>query len=42
MTRREYGVWEVSLPPKEDGQPAIPHNSKVKVLAGVYAYHGKI
>ncbi|MCJ1462318.1 alpha-1,4-glucan branching enzyme [Pseudocyphellaria aurata] len=30
MTRDEYGVWEVKLPAK-DGQPAIPHNSKVKI-----------
>lgn len=31
MTRGEYGVWEVTLPAK-DGQLAIPHASKIKVL----------
>lgn len=30
MTKNEYGVFELILPSK-DGQPAIPHNSKVKV-----------
>jgi len=30
MTRGEFGVWEVTLPAK-DGQPAIPHKTKVKV-----------
>ena len=41
MTRGEYGVWEVWLPAK-DGQPAIHHNSKVKVITPLFAYtdHG--
>ncbi|KAL9055759.1 MAG: hypothetical protein Q9206_003020 [Seirophora lacunosa] len=30
MTREEYGRWVVTLPAK-DGQPAIPHRSKVKI-----------
>jgi hypothetical protein len=30
MKKSEFGVFEVVLPPK-DGQPAIPHNSKIKV-----------
>lgn len=30
MTRGEFGVWEVNIPPK-DGQLAITHGSKVKV-----------
>ena len=30
MNRGDYGVWEITLPSK-DGQPAIPHNTKVKV-----------
>lgn len=30
MTRGEFGVWNLVLPAK-DGQPAIPHQSKVKV-----------
>ena len=32
MHRGEFGVWEIRLPSK-DGQPAIPHASKVKVGA---------
>jgi hypothetical protein len=32
MNRGDFGVWEVILPAK-DGQPAIPHNSRVKVGA---------
>lgn len=31
MTRGDFGVWEVRLA-AHDGQPAIPHNSKVKVF----------
>ena len=34
MKRDNYGVWEVTLPSK-DGQPAIPHNTKVKVRLGI-------
>ncbi|KAL8790852.1 MAG: hypothetical protein Q9195_006177 [Heterodermia aff. obscurata] len=30
MTRGDFGVWEVTLHPK-DGHPAISHNSKVKI-----------
>lgn len=30
MTRGEFGVWNLLLPAK-DGQPSIPHQSKVKV-----------
>ncbi|KAL8702510.1 MAG: hypothetical protein Q9201_004325 [Fulgogasparrea decipioides] len=30
MTREEYGRWVVTLPAK-DGQPVIPHKSKVKI-----------
>ena len=30
MKKDAYGVWEITVPAK-DGQPAIPHNSKVKV-----------
>lgn len=33
MKRGDFGVWEVTLPAK-GGQPAIPHNSKVKVSYG--------
>ncbi|AOW02445.1 1,4-alpha-glucan-branching enzyme [Yarrowia lipolytica] len=31
MTRDEYGLWSVTVPPTSDGQVAIPHNSKVKL-----------
>jgi 1,4-alpha-glucan branching enzyme len=31
MTKNEYGVFELTIPPTADGQPAIPHNSKIKV-----------
>lgn len=30
MQRDEYGVWSIHLPAK-DGQPQIPHNTKVKI-----------
>lgn len=31
MKRNEFGVWEIVVP-AVNGQPAIPHNSKLKVL----------
>lgn len=31
MMRDERGVFEISLPDDEDGTPAIPHDSKVKI-----------
>lgn len=30
MKKNEFGVWEIVVPAK-DGQPAIPHKSKIKV-----------
>jgi hypothetical protein len=33
MKKSPFGVFEITLPPK-DGQPAIPHNTKVKVGQG--------
>ena len=30
-TRNEFGVWELTIPYKEDGSSPIPHGSKVKV-----------
>lgn len=30
MNRGDFGVWEVTVPAK-DGEPGIPHNTKVKV-----------
>ncbi|KAI0089081.1 glycoside hydrolase superfamily [Irpex rosettiformis] len=31
MTKNQYGVWEITVPPTQDGQCAIPHDSKVKI-----------
>lgn len=31
MKKNEYGVFELTLQPGENGQAAIPHNSKIKV-----------
>lgn len=31
MHKDSFGIWEIRLPPV-DGKPAIPHNSKLKVL----------
>jgi hypothetical protein len=31
MTKNQYGVWEISLPPKSPGVCAIPHDSMIKV-----------
>lgn len=30
MTKNDFGVFEVTVP-AHDGQPAIPHDSKIKV-----------
>ncbi|KAK3997102.1 alpha-glucan branching enzyme [Cladorrhinum sp. PSN332] len=31
MKKNEFGVFEITIPPTSDGQPAIPHNSKIKI-----------
>ncbi|KAK3487028.1 alpha-glucan branching enzyme [Neurospora crassa] len=31
MKKNEYGVFEITIPPTANGQPAIPHNSKIKI-----------
>jgi len=31
MKKDPYGVWEITLPPKGPGVPAIPHDSKLKI-----------
>ena len=31
MTKDSFGVWEIKVPPKSTGEPAIPHDSKLKV-----------
>uniref|UniRef100_W5KR96 1,4-alpha-glucan branching enzyme n=1 Tax=Astyanax mexicanus TaxID=7994 RepID=W5KR96_ASTMX len=30
--KKEFGKWELHIPPKEDNTPAVPHNSKLKVV----------
>ena len=31
MTKNSFGVWEIKVPPKLTGEPAIPHDSNLKV-----------
>jgi hypothetical protein len=31
MTKNEFGVWETYIPPKANGECAIPHDSMIKV-----------
>lgn len=31
MKKDEFGVWEITIPPKAPGVCAIPHDSKIKV-----------
>jgi len=31
MSKDQYGVFEIVVPAKVNGQAAIPHNSKIKV-----------
>nr|XP_057935391.1 1,4-alpha-glucan-branching enzyme [Doryrhamphus excisus] len=31
-TKRDYGKWDLILPPKRDGSPAVDHNTKLKVV----------
>lgn len=31
LSKNQYGVWEVEVPPNMSGQPAIPHDSKIKI-----------
>ncbi|KAK1779396.1 hypothetical protein QBC45DRAFT_477772 [Copromyces sp. CBS 386.78] len=31
MKKNDYGVFEITIPPTAPGQPAIPHNSKIKI-----------
>ncbi|XP_076138413.1 1,4-alpha-glucan-branching enzyme-like [Alosa pseudoharengus] len=31
-TQRDYGKWQLHLPPKEDNTPAVAHGSKLKVV----------
>ena len=39
MTKNEYGVWEITLPPV-DGKCVIPHDSKIKVRGIVLSLIG--
>ncbi|MCJ1374564.1 alpha-1,4-glucan branching enzyme [Loxospora ochrophaea] len=41
MQKDSFGVWEVTLPAK-DGQPAIPHNTKVKISMVIPTSHERI
>ncbi|XP_062275594.1 1,4-alpha-glucan-branching enzyme [Scomber scombrus] len=38
-TKKEYGKWELTLPPKLDKSPAVDHNTKLKVV--VHTKDGK-
>lgn len=31
LKKNEFGVWEITIPPKSPGVCAIPHDSKIKV-----------
>ena len=31
MTKNDFGVFEVTVPPNADGSPGIPHGSRVKI-----------
>ena len=39
MTKDQYGVWEIQVPPK-NGVCAIPHDSKIKVRGIVLSLIG--
>ncbi|KAL8336094.1 hypothetical protein RB601_000091 [Gaeumannomyces tritici] len=32
MKKDDFGVFQIVVPPSANGQPAIPHNSKIKIL----------
>lgn len=32
MSKNNFGVWSITIPPLNDGSCAIPHNSKIKVF----------
>ncbi len=40
MTKDEFGIWSIVVPPLPSGICAIPHDSKVKVH--VYVLHRKM
>ncbi|CAK3854879.1 1,4-alpha-glucan-branching enzyme [Lecanosticta acicola] len=40
MQRDPFGVWEISLPPN-NGEPAIPHDSKIKISMVVPNDHAR-
>jgi 1,4-alpha-glucan branching enzyme len=31
MTKDDFGVWSIVVPPLQPGKCAIPHDSKIKV-----------
>jgi hypothetical protein len=38
MTKNNFGVFEITVP-AVNGQPAIPHDSKIKVSENAFAGH---
>jgi 1,4-alpha-glucan branching enzyme len=38
MSKNQYGVFEIVIPAKVNGQAAIPHNSKIKVHASALSF----
>ncbi|KAG8961275.1 alpha-1,4-glucan branching enzyme [Tulasnella sp. 419] len=38
MTRDQFGVWSIKIPPKAPGVPAIPHDSKIKISFVISPY----
>lgn len=38
MKKNAFGVFEITIAPNEQGQVAIPHNSKIKVTTYHPAY----
>jgi len=40
MKKNQYGVFEIKVPAKVNGQAAIPHNSKIKVSRRIWSVRG--
>lgn len=40
MKKDNYGVYEIFLPNKANGTPAIEHNSKLKVMVTINMFAG--
>lgn len=37
-SKKDFGKWELTVPPKHDTSPAVDHNSKLKVAAKTSSY----